>query len=94
MNDLNPPNLPYEPRPIYELVAPSDGTWKNRHRNARVTPPTPDYAQTSPSRTVNFRNFPDPKRIEEATSILDSQPRQSMQAETLNLNSCAHHYHQ
>lgn len=29
-------------RPVYECVKPSDGSWKNRHRNARVTPPALD----------------------------------------------------
>ena len=26
-------------KPIYECVKPADGSWKNRHRNARVTIP-------------------------------------------------------
>ena len=29
-------------RPIYECVAPSNGTWENKYKNARVTPPIPD----------------------------------------------------
>ena len=45
-------NQNYQEKPIYECVKPSDGTWKNQHKNSRVTPPIFDaLAQSSPSET-------------------------------------------
>lgn len=38
-------------RPIYECVSPSNGTWANRYKDAKVTPPIPDHAPSSPSCT-------------------------------------------
>ena len=35
-------------RPICECVFPEDITWKNRHSNAKVTPPKPDAPSTFP----------------------------------------------
>lgn len=32
-------------RPIYECMHPHDGSWKNKYKNARVTPPIPDSEQ-------------------------------------------------
>lgn len=41
-------------RPIYECVTPSDGTWKNRHKNARVTPAIPDVPKSLQSKCNSF----------------------------------------
>jgi hypothetical protein len=39
-------------RPIYECVSPSNGTWANRYKNAKVTPSIPD-----PGRDTSFPRF-------------------------------------
>jgi len=43
--DLSALALTPQEKPLYECVSPSDGSWRNRHRNARVTPPIPDIPQ-------------------------------------------------
>ena len=46
--------IPILERPIYECVRPTDGSWKNRHRNARVTPPIDDSIMHSNSNCLKY----------------------------------------
>ena len=70
---MTTPNINYQEKPVYELVAPSDGTWINRWRNRRVTPPTPDAPRISDNAHQNRMTVSMDEQIENTLAHLKEE---------------------